>query len=236
MLAERTAQAAAVSARANLAVREKELESARAILGGGADSVPYRCCFALTAPVSGRILRVLQEDEQVVQAGTPIFEIGDTTDMEIVADVLSRDAVEIVEGAEATITGWGGEALAAQVDRIEPAATTRVSALGIEERRVEVRLSLRDTPPEKLGHGFRVTARIMTWQGSDVLKVPIAAPFRVGPDWAVYAVEDGRAALRRITIGKRNEEHAEVLDGLAVGDIVILHPGDTVEPGRQVAW
>lgn len=234
ILAERSAQAADASARANLAVREQDLASARAVLGLGRPGDASACCVAVTAPVAARILRVVTEDEQVVQAGTPILELGDTSDLEIMADVLSRDAVAITEGAEATITGWGGPDLPARVNLVEPSATTRVSALGIEEQRVEVRLSLDDPAPPTLGHGFRVTARITTAQDRDALLVPIAALFRDGADWAVYVVEDGRAALRPIRIGNRNEDHAQVLDGLAEGDTVILHPGEAVASGVRV--
>lgn len=234
VLAERTAQAAVASGRATLTVRRKEADSARAVLDGGSGGTAAACCVEVTVPVAGRILRVVSEDEKVVAAGTPILEIGNTTDIEIVADVLSRDAVGITEGARATVTGWGGEALAARVERVEPSATTRISALGIEEQRVDVLLSLDGAAPAGLGHGFRVTAGITIWDGTDVLVVPIAALFRDGPDWAVYRVESGRAALRRIRLGQRSDDLAEVTDGLAEGDRVILYPGDRVEDGIRV--
>ena len=233
-LAERTAEATVASARANLAVREKELESAKAMLDSDTASAAA-CCIEVKASVAGRILRVVTEDEQVLQAGTSIIEIGDLRDMEIVVHVLSRDAVGIVEGAEATITGWGGPDLAARVDRIEPGASTRVSALGIEEQRVEVRLSLRTPPPPTLGHMFRVTARITLDVAQNILRVPVGALFRSGGDWAVYTVEDGRASLHLVSIGKRNEELAEVLTGLEDGATVILHPADTVKDQVRIA-
>lgn len=225
ILAERTAEAAVASARANLAVRGKELESAQAMLDSDGGQ-PIDCCIAVTAPTAGTILRVATEDEQVLQPGTPILEIGNLTDMEISVDVLSQDAVDIDEGAVATITGWGGPDLAARVERVEPVAATRVSALGIEEQRVEVLLSLTAPPPPSLGHGFRVTARITTDVADDALRVPIAALFRSGGDWAVYTAEDGRAALHLLTIGRRNDEMAEVLAGLDEDAAVILHPDD----------
>ena len=226
-LAERTAEAALASARANLAVREQELQSAQAMLDG-APAATAACCVDVKTPVAGTILRVATEDEQVLQPGTPIMEIGDLGDMEVVVHVLSRDAVDIAEGAEATVTGWGGPDLPARVDRVEPGATTRVSALGIEEQRVEVRLSLRTPPPPTLGHGFRVTARITLDRAEGILRVPVAALFRSGGDWAVYTVQDGRAALRLVSLGRRNDEQAEVLTGLEEGATVILHPADTV--------
>lgn len=233
-LAERTARAAAASAQANLAVREQELASARAMLDGDRTHAPA-CCVEVTAPVAGTILRVVTEDEQVLPPGTPIMDIGDPADLEIVADVLSRDAVGIQEGAGATIFGWGGPDLPARVDRVEPSATTRVSALGIEEQRVEVRLSLLAPPPPTLGHGFRVTARITLWQGQDILMVPIAALFRQGGDWAVYEVVDNRATLRRVTLGQRNETEAQVLNGLTEGAVVILHPDDEITVDSRIA-
>lgn len=234
VLAERRAEANAASARAGLDARQKQHESAVAMLGGESASGPA-CCTEVKAQVAGSILRVVTEDEQVVQPGTPIIEMGDLRNLEIVAHVLSRDAVGIMAGTDATITGWGGGDLAAQVTLVEPSATTRVSALGIEEQRVEVRLSLKDPAPPTLGHGFRVYARITVLALRDKLTVPIAALFRLGGDWAVYVVQDGKAALRRVTLGARNEEQAEVLGGLDDGDIVIVHPADTVGDRVRVA-
>lgn len=235
ILAERTAQAAVASARANLAMRGKELQSARAVLDGGTAAADNPCCVEVKGPAAGRILRVVTEDEQVVQAGTPLIEIGDTADLEIVADVLSRDAVAIRPKAAAIIIGWGGADLAARVDRIEPGATTRISALGIEEQRVGVRLALLGPAPPSLGHGFRVTAAITVWQGRDVLTVPVAALFREGADWAVYTAQDGRAGLRHVTLGARNADYAQVLDGLTEADTVILHPADDVQQGIRIS-
>lgn len=232
-LAERTAEAAVASARANLAVREKELESARAVLEGDPASAAA-CCIDVTSPVAGTILHVATEDEQVVPPGTPIMEIGDLQDMEIVVHVLSRDAVGMTEGATATVTGWGGPDLPARVTRVEPGATTRVSALGIEEQRVEVRLSLMAPPPRTLGHGFRVMARITIDRAENILRVPIAALFRSGGEWAVYSVRDARAVLLPLSIGRRNAEVAEVLSGLDEGETVILHPADTIANGVRV--
>lgn len=232
ILAERTAETAMASARANLAVRDQELQSAKAVLDG--DPTAAACCVDVTAPVAGSILRVATENEQVLQAGTPIMEIGDLQDMVIVVHVLSRDAVTISEGAEATITGWGGPDLPARVERVEPGATTRISALGIEEQRVEVRLALLAPPPKTLGHGFRVTARITVDKAQDILRVPIAALFRSGGDWSVYTAEKGRAALRLLSIGKRNEDFAEVISGLDEGTTVMLHPADTITDGVRI--
>ena len=148
------------------------------------------CCTEIRAPVTGRILRVLTESEQVVQAGTPLMEIGDPADIEIVVEVLSRDAVEIRPGAPAVIDNWGGPPLAARVRRVEPSAITKVSALGIEEQRVAVILDLERTEQHALGDAFRVVARITIWEGKKLVAVPVAALFRQGGDWAVYRIVD----------------------------------------------
>ncbi|MFN7223084.1 MAG: efflux RND transporter periplasmic adaptor subunit [Paracoccaceae bacterium] len=237
ILEQRTAQAAVDSARANLAVRQRELESAEAVLGTGDPYGAESCCVDIIAPVSGRVLRVLTENEQVVLPGTPIMEIGNPGNMEIAVDLLSRDAVRVREGSEAQITGWGGAPIAARVERIEPSARTRVSALGIDEQRVRVILTLRGDPAEwqLLGHGFRVIAHINLWKGEDVLSIPVGTLFRDGSEWAAYAVQDGRAQLRIVTLGERNESYAQVLSGVKAGDQVILHPSDLVADGTAVS-
>jgi HlyD family secretion protein len=236
VLGQMTAEAAAQSARSGLDVRERELDSARAVIAADAAGAGDACCVTIVAPVSGRVLRVLTEDEQVVAPGTPIIEIGDLADLEVVVEVLSRDAVRIRKGARATVTGWGGAPIAAEVDRIEPSAVTRISALGIEEQRVEVILGLRGDAAlwQTLGHGFRVIARIEVWRGEGVLSIPVGALLRDGSDWAAYAVEDGRARLRRVEIGARDDAAAEVLGGLPEGTAVILHPGDRIADGVSV--
>jgi HlyD family secretion protein len=231
------ATSALQSAKASLGVRESELQSAEAALiegvgGSGTDA----CCVELKAPVSGRILQVLTESEQVVQAGTPLLNIGDPADLEIAAELSSRDAVQLQPGAKATIDGWGGPPLAAELVRIEPMAVTKVSALGIEEQRTTATLKLLAPPTEwqRLGHGFRVVAHIVRWRGEDLLTIPIGALFRLGGDWATFVVEDGKATARRIELGERNAELAEVVAGLKAGDEVILHPADTIVSGTAV--
>ena len=233
---QKTARASVDSARANLAVRQQELESARAVLQAGDVGSVGSCCVEILAPASGRVLRIVTESEQVVQPGTPILEIGDPQDLEIVVDLLSRDAVRVREGATATIMAWGGAPVSARVERVEPSAETKVSALGIEEQRVKVILSLTD-PYEswkQLGHGFRVIARIVLWQGSDVLAIPVGSLFRDGKNWATYIVRAGHARLQDITIGERNEDIAQVIEGLSAGDRVILHPSDVIADGTAV--
>lgn len=233
---QKTAQAAVSSALANVAVREKELESMLAVLRPDKNGDAARCCVEVLAPTSGRVLRVLTESEQVVQPGTPLLEIGDPGNMEIEVELLSRDAVRVQEGASATITGWGGDAIPAVVERVEPSAVTKVSALGIDEQRVKVILALTG-PPEsfsQLGHGFRVIARITLWHQEDVPTIPVGALFRNGGDWATYVLRDGRATVQPLTLGERNESFAQILDGLQPGDTVILHPSDLVADGVSV--
>jgi HlyD family secretion protein len=236
ILERKTAQAAVSSAIANLAVREKELESALAFLRPDSAVKAGRCCVEIVAPVSGRVLRVLTESEQVVQPGTPILEIGDPGSLEINVELLSRDAVRVKEGAVATIVGWGGAPITAVVERVEPFAATKVSALGIDEQRVKVILALTGQPEawHQLGHGFRVIVRIALWRGDGVLTIPVGALFRDGADWATYVLRDGRAQLQTIALGERNESLAQVLDGLQSGDQVILHPSDRVTDGISV--
>lgn len=233
---QKTAEAVVASAVANLAVREKELQSALAVLRTEGNGAADACCVQIVAPVSGRVLRVLTESEQVVQPGTPLMEVGDPGQLEVMVELLSRDAVRVTEGAAAQITDWGGAPIAARVERVRPSARTRVSALGIDEQRVEVILKLEGEPTEwqALGHGFRVVARITVWQGRDVLSIPVGALFRDGADWAAYVLRDGRARLVRITLGERNETQAQILTGLAAGDRVILHPSDLIADGTRV--
>jgi HlyD family secretion protein len=154
--------------------------------------------------------------------------------MEVVVHLLSSDAVEIQPGAPATLTGWGGEGvLNANVRRIDPAAYTKVSALGVEEQRVDATLDISDPYEqwEGLGHEYRVMAHIRTWKGGDVVKVPVGALFRRGADWNVFRVVDGKAALTRILLGHRNAHFAEAVGGLSAGDTVVLHPSDQVKDG-----
>lgn len=230
-LAVETGLAALDSAKASLGVRQRELERAQAaLIETGSSEGP--CCTDLKAPVSGRILRVLAESEQVVQPGAPLVQIGNPADLEIAADILSREAVEIRPGAEAVIDGWGGPPLPARVTRIEPSAITKVSALGIEEQRVAVVLALTGpAAPAGLGDGFRVIVRITVWQGNDLIAVPVAALFRDGGNWAVYRIDNGRARLRHVSLGRRNDSFAEVVSGLDVNDSVVMHPSDQLADG-----
>lgn len=235
VLEQKNAEAALASARANLAVRERELEGTQAVLGPTDPAAVEACCVELIAPVSGRVLRVLTENEQVVLPGTPILEVGNAGNLEIAVDLLSRDAVRVQEGSEALITSWGGPPITARVQRVEPSATTRVSALGIDEQRVKVILNPHGNPNDwrLLGHGFRVVAHITLWKGQ-VMAIPVGALFRDGSDWATYVVEDGQAQLRVVTLGERNDTFAQVVSGVQGGEVVILHPSDRISEGIAV--
>jgi HlyD family secretion protein len=235
----KTRTAALASARAELQVRQSELETARAaLIEPGIDPITGRGGFVeLRAPVSGRILRIPDESERVVEAGTPLLEIGDPGHLEVVVDLLSQDAVRVEPDAPVMIEDWGGgNVLRGRVRRVEPYGFTKVSALGIEEQRVNVIVDFVDPAAARrsLGHGYRVMARIIVWQGDDVLTLPVGALFRQGGDWAVYVDEDGRATQRAVTIGHRNSLHAEVLDGLQPGETVVLHPSDRVGDGVRI--
>ncbi len=194
--------------------------------------------FEIAAPVSGRVLRVIQESAAVVQAGAPLVEIGDPEDLELVVDVLSRDAVAIKPGAPALLEQWGGETpLHGRVRLIEPAAFTKISALGVEEQRVNVLIDIVDPSEARggLGDGFRIEARIVVWEEPEVLVAPTGAMFRSEGAWAVFAVTDGRARVRGITVGRRNGLDAQVLSGLEPGEIVVVYPSDRVQEGVRVA-
>ena len=195
------------------------------------------CCIQLRAPVSGRVLKIIQESEAAVQAGTPLIEIGDPLDLEIVADLLSSDAVQIKVGAPVRIDGWGGTPVRGKVVRIDPAGFLKVSALGIEEQRVRVTIDFVDAPEAwvRLGHDYRVIVHVTTWSAEDALAVPVSALFRKGDDWAVFAVANGRARTTPVKLGHRNNRVAEVLSGVAAGDQVVVHPSDRILEGTSVA-
>jgi HlyD family secretion protein len=184
------------------------------------------------------VLRIVNESEGVVQSGTPLVEVGNADQLEIVVDLLSADAVRVQGGQRVIIEGWGGEQpLDGVVRRVEPFGFTKISALGIEEQRVNVVIDIKDSRDrwQRLGHGYRVEPRIVVWESADVLRVPLSALFRHGEQWAVFVERDGRAALRRVEIGQGNGLEAEVRSGLGAGDRVVLHPGDRVFPGARLA-
>ena len=219
---------------------EHDLSAARAALqqvGAAGAASAAGAALQLRATAQGVILRVHQESEGLLAAGTPLIEIGDLNELEIVADLLSTDAVKVQPKMTVVIGGWGGDApLPGHVRYVEPSGFTKVSALGVEEQRVNVLVDF-DTPgPEvrKLGDGYRVEVSIVIWERNGVLKVPTSALFRVGNDWAVFAVHDGQAAQTIVQIGQRSALEAEVVSGLAEGAQVIVHPGDTVGDGVRI--
>lgn len=237
----RTADAALAEAQAERRMRESEYQLARARLltPGGTRQRASDCdCLNVFSPVSGSVLRILRESEGVVQSGTPLVEVGNPDDLEIVVDLLSADAVRVEPGQRVIIEAWGGAApLDGRVRRVEPFGFTKVSALGIEEQRVNVIVDItspRETWP-RLGHGYRVEPRIVLWESDDVLRVPLSALFRHEQRWAVFVAEGGRARLRPVEIGQGNGLEAEVVSGLRAGEQVIAHPGDRVAPGVRVA-
>ncbi len=217
-------------------VAAEEVRAARAALGkdGGG---PRGRHTDVVAPVSGTVLRVHQQSAGVVQAGTPLLEIGDATALEVVVDLLTTDAVHVKLGTPVVLDGWGGERpLAGRVRRIEPSGFTRPSALGVDEQRVNVVIALTE-PRERwaeLGDGYRVEARLVLWQSNDVLEVPQGAVFRHGDGWAVYRVDDGIARLTPVSIGHRGESQVEIVSGLPTGAAVAVHPGDRIKDGARV--
>ena len=213
------------------AARARLIEPEAAAAAGGAGP----CCVTVRAPAGGRVLHVLQKSAAVVAPGTPLLEIGDPAALEVVVDLLSADAVKVAARSVASIEDWGGgPALPAIVRRVEPSGFTKVSALGIEEQRVNVIIDLAGAAPPALGDGFRVMARVEVWRAGDTVRAPLGALFRDGADWAAFRVEDGIARLRRLRLGQMNDQAAQVLDGLAAGDRLVLHPSDRVADGVTV--
>src|SRR5690606_26860199 len=192
--------------------------------------------FEVTSPTTGRVLKIFQQSEGVVLAGAQLLEIGDPTALEVAADVLTSDAVHIAPGANVSLEQWGGAALSGAVRLVEPSAFTRVSALGVEEQRVNAIIEI-NAPYEKwklLGDGYRVEARIETYRNASALKVPWNALFHRGGAWAVFVVEGDVAQEKNVEVGRRNETHAEISAGLEPGERVILHPGDKIVSGTRV--
>jgi len=237
----RSGAAVLATAQAGQQVRKFELERARAQLlspserharDGGCD------CLHLMAPVSGKVLRIVDASERVVNAGELLLEIGNPADLEIVADFLSTDAVRIEPGQRVIIERWGHDTLLeGRVRRVEPYGFTKVSALGVEEQRVNVIIDF--TSPfdqwQRLGHGYQVEARVVLWETDGVISLPLTALFRDGDAWSVFVEEGGRAAMRRVEVGHRNGVRAEILAGLVAGERVVLHPSDRVAQGVRIA-
>jgi HlyD family secretion protein len=243
----RVAEAAVQTAEATISEREAAVAKAQAQLirfddrqPSGAPDSPGDASFPLYAPADGRILRVMQQSETTLPAGTPVVEIGNTAnDLEVVVDLLSTDAVQVQVGDRVIVDDWGGaKTLSGEVTRIDPFGVTKFSALGVEEQRVNTIVRFTGPPEdhESLGHGFRVEARIVVWEGKDALIVPSAALFRTGAGWSVFAVKDGKATLTAVKIGHNNGVEAEVLnDTLSEGEQVILYPASGLDDGVNVS-
>ena len=191
------------------------------------------------SPATGRVLRVMQQSEITLPVGAPILEIGNIDqDLEVLVELLSTDAVRVSPGDRVLIDNWGGpEALNGVVDRVDPLGFTKVSALGVEEQRVNTIIRFTDPKEQQkgLGHGFRVEARIVVWEDGNALTVPSSALFRDAKDWAVFVVEEGIARLRRVEIGRNNGIDAQVQSGLNIGERVILYPSSGLSEGSRVA-
>lgn len=217
--------AAAIQARA-------ELARVSAALGAALDTSQPT---AVRSPAAGKILRLSRESAGPIHSGTPLLELGDVSRLEIDADLLSSDAAVIRSGGAATVTGWGGaQGLSARVRRIDPAAFTKISALGLEEQRVHVILDLEDAPPAELGHGYRVDVSIVVWEGQDVLRVPSTALFRAGDGWAAFRVVDLRTRQALVDVGPSDGAFTLVTNGLRDGAEVVTQPSDMIEDGTRV--
>ena len=241
-LEQRVAQSALAAAESAVRMRTAELQTVRAALvapqtGPERETAETQNVLPLWAPATGRVLRVIRRSEGIVMAGTEILEIGDARDLEVVAELLSSDALKVATGDPVDIhTGNPGEILLGVVQRVEPYGFTKISALGVEEQRVNVIINI--TSPheewERLTHGYRVEVRIAIWQEDDVLQVPIGALFRTGENWSVFRNEDGVATLVVVEVGELNDERAQILGGLEEGDEVVLYPSDAVSDGTRI--
>ena len=225
---------------AEFAIRVAEFERAQAQAALAQAQMPASETsepLTLVAPVSGYVLNVYEESARTILAGGPIMEVGDPTDLEAEIELLSSDAVGVQPGAQVSIEQWGGDApLRGKVTVIEPGGYTKISALGVEEQRVKVRVEFTDPIPatHPLGDRFRVEARILTWHGPNVLQVPTGALFRRGNDWMTFVLAGGKARLTKVEIAHTNGIAAEVRAGLDQGQAVILHPPDGVADGASV--
>jgi HlyD family secretion protein len=234
----REASAAKEEVASQSALRQAEAELAE-FASSDAGTSTVRAPTEVKAPVSGRVLRVFEENARVVTLGTPLLEIGDPADLEVVIEVLSRDGAAISPGTLVELEQWGAPGasdLQARVRLVEPAAFTKVSALGVEEQRVNVVADLL-TPPDQrrnVGDSFRVEARIIVWQTDQALKVPAGALFRRGDQWAAFVVSDGRAELRLVKVGRSSSTETQILEGLKEGEQVILYPDSRVHAGQRV--
>jgi HlyD family secretion protein len=235
LMAERSGDAELASTRFAARVADHEVEMARIALrqaSGKATGEPV----AITSPVGGHVLRVLRESEGVVAPGTPLLEVGDPAALEIVVDVLTSDAVRVRPGGLAIIDAWGGPALEGRVRRVEPSAFTRLSALGVEEQRVNALVDIVSPRPrwEDLGDGYRVEVHVVVWERPDAVKAPASAVFRHGDGWALFRVDGGVARLTPVGVGERTGREVQITGGIAEGAQVIVYPSDRIADGTRV--
>jgi HlyD family secretion protein len=231
----RSLEEALRSAEFNIRTAQHQVEVARAGLLQASGS-SGRTTIEVRSPIDGVVLRRLQESETVVQAGQPLIEIGDVSHLEIVSDFLSTDAVRIEPGDTVVIERWGGgQPLTGRVRLVEPSGFMKISALGVEEQRVNVIVDFDDRQSARqLGDGFRVEVNVIVSERPDVVKAPTSALFRHGDGWAVFRVENGRARRTPVTVGERSDVHAEIQSGLSPGDRIIVFPSGDVEDGVAV--
>lgn len=230
---ESTARAAARAAQARTKAALAAVAEARAAVHAVVRAPERR--LPVRAPASGRVLAISQQSERTIAAGLPLIIMGDPLRMEAVVDVLSVDAVKIKPGMRMLLSDWGGDApLEARVRLIEPVAFPKISALGIEEQRVNV-IADPIGRPWPLGDGYRIQASILLWQQDDVLKLPGSSVFRVANEWRVFVVEQGRARERTIIIGQRNRDEVQITAGLREGERVIRFPSQQVSEGVRVS-
>ncbi|WP_135501364.1 efflux RND transporter periplasmic adaptor subunit [Roseovarius aestuariivivens] len=232
-------KAARQAAISNLEMAEGTLDRARATLMDPAGFARSNddCCLRILAPVDGLVLDIDVISERPVLAGTNLLSIGRPEDLEIVADVLSTDAVRLQVGDRAIVERWGGPGtLSARISEIEPSGFTKISALGIEEQRVNIVFELVSPLEERLslGHGYSVFLRIVEWEKDNVLQIPLSALFRQNGEWAVFIADGNTARLREVRIGRTNDLSAEVLSGVSDTDRVLVHPNERIEDGIAI--
>jgi HlyD family secretion protein len=235
-LNERRSTAELESQRFGARVAEFEVDMARAALVRLPGSRETGSQLEIPSPVSGRVLKVMHKSEGVVQPGTQLLEVGDPAALEVVVDVLTSDAARIAPGAPVVLDRWGGNPIEGRVRRVEPSAFTRLSALGVEEQRVNVLIDLTSLRDQwtALGDGYRVEAHITVWDAPDVVRVPASAVFRQENGWALFQVADGRAKLTKVELGQRTTREVQVVKGLNGGEKVIVHPSDKIADGVKV--
>ena len=224
-------------AKAAVAAATHALQEARAALLGSSEGPNRPSSVLVRAPLAATVLRVLQESERVVISGTPLVELGDPSLLEVVVDLLSSDAVRVPAAARVEIDQWGGrDPLHGRVRLIEPAGFTKISALGVEEQRVNVHIDLED-PAEcwkRLGDAYALDVHIVVAERQDTLTLPAGALFRSGDGWAAFVVESNRVRVRAVEVGLRAGYQVEILKGVGEGEEVVLHPSEAVVEGVRI--